>query len=296
MKFALWCWRLNGFSGVERYVVDLSRALVAAGHGVEVFVNHFGGQLADLAAAHGATLRSWDDRYLDPPDLNIAQVKAPTDAALLANRAPIVQVVHSEHPHEAPLEDARVPCVVFVRLGARHRMLAELPWLRGPTKRTEVIRNPVHFDDFRRIPPMAPSVAGVFCSEIDAFKMRFLKAYARDAGGPVLVVGRLMDEALVTEIPQNVEILGPRLYPGWYYGRGKSAFSFRLSRTVVEAHLCGRAAMVYGGLEPAADAFGASNVDPEWINPGDIDISEFEAAVVAARWIALAQEVVACKS
>lgn len=293
MRIAIWCWRLNGFSGVERYVVDLARALVANGHEALVIVNHHGGQLWDLVQAYGAKVYSWEDRgTYDDPDVNIAQVKAPTDAAMLSNRKPIIQVVHSEHPHEAPLEDARVPCVVFIRRGAQHRMLAALPWLRSPAKRVEVIRNPISFDDFRNIPPMAPSVSGVFVSEIDTFKMRFLKAYARDAGGPVIVIGRLMDEALAPELPENVEILGPRVHPGWYYGRGKSAFSFRLSRTLVEAHLCGRAAMVYGGVEPAEDAFGASNINPEWINPGDLDISDFEASKVAARWVELAGEFV----
>lgn len=282
MKIAIFAHRMMGHAGIELYSYDLAKALAAMGHVVSVHAPRVGGDWPRFFAGAGVALTEADTIDHDT-DACVAPTGLPCNAACETGR-PVVQVIHSEHSSDRPTDHRALRAVVCVRNG-------QLALIGDPLDgvRHVMIRNPVDFARFSAIGDERKEFDRVLVSEFDWFKADLARRTLQRFGGTLLLVGPWYDRE--HDVPAGATLEPATLDVAHHYRRARRAVSYRLSRCVPEAMLCGLGVDVFGGLEPVRIA--CTDGDEDWISVGaeQIEIAGFEASRVAREWTYLLEQV-----
>lgn len=275
---------MTGYSGVELYTFTLAQALARAGHKVSVHTPTWEDHLRLPLLACGVSCGDWDTL---PQNVtaNISPKFGPLKAALMTAR-PIVQVLHSEHLTDVPIQNPSVRGVVMIRAGQRWLIESEGQWAKELPRR--LIRNPIDFAPFGPGPSGPCEFACVILSEFDDMKVDLAEAVAKYVEGRVLLVGPWRSEK---PIPVGCTLEPPTMDTRPCYARARMAFSYRLSRQLPEAHACGIPVLVRGQLEP--ELVTRHDIEDDWTMhaPGSIDLKQFDSNEVAAQMAAFVETV-----
>jgi hypothetical protein len=282
-----------GYSGVELYTLDLALALQQHGHRVTVHASNWSDHL-------GAPLRERDiqtlalDERPDGVEVCISPKYLPLHAAHAFGK-PCVQVIHSEHPTDVPVEHPLTRGLVTIRKGQDWLIRCGEKWATDLPH--AMIRNPIGFDRlplarFDRPEIVATDMlAGVVISEFDDMKVDLAEEYARHlhSSEPVVLVGPWRSER---KIPEGCIHEGQTLDVAPFYLRARTAFSYRYSRTLVEAAWCNTRCYVKGNLEGEGptreDAPGFSIIEPH-----EVATQDHAYPKVAAQFTELLERVLA---
>lgn len=285
MRLALFSARMTGFSGVELYTLDLALALARAGHKVSVHSDGWSDHLSTPLQADGVQVASFSDQQR--VDACISPKYRPIHAAHQFG-APVVQVIHSEHNGDIPLEHPMTRGFCMIRSNQERLIKMAGEWAEALPR--ALIRNPIGFHrDSYRGSMIEPQFDGIMVSEFDDMKAALAVKYQEKVGEKLLLIGPWRSERLP---PPGACQRDPTLEVWWQYRYARSAFSYRLSRQVPEALHCGVPCWVYGGLEPERPTCEDDPDDWKLLLPG-IDLEPFTYEHVAARWQALLEKVVA---
>jgi len=277
MNLALWSPRMTGYSGVELYTFTLASALARAGHRTSVHAPTWEDHLRLPLLADGVSCGDWDT----PPQnvtANISPKFGPLKAAMTTQR-PIVQVLHSEHLTDVPIENCNVRGVVMIRAGQRWLIESEGRWAKELPR--ALIRNPI---DFSRLGPATGARPFACCvlSEFDDMKVDLAEEVAKRVDGPVLLVGPWRSEK---RIPEHCQHEQPTMDVRGVYARARMAFSYRLSRQLPEAHACRIPVLVRGKLEP--ELVTRHDQEDDWTTHevGSVNLAQFDANYVAGQMV-----------
>lgn len=289
MRVALYSARMFGYSGVELYTLDLALALAHAGHKISVHSESWADHLrvplleADVEpTTFGAQLH---------PEVCIAPKYLPLHAAH-NNGVPCVQVLHSEHPSDTPVEHPMTRGFVMIRKGQEMFLRAAEPWSAALPR--ALIRNPIGFHRSscdRGRSDLARTIAGVLCSEFDDSKVDLAAEYARRCkyeNLPVVLVGPWRSER---PVPDGCIKTEATMHVWPFYRRAVTACSYRYSRTLPEALHCATPVWVKGGLEPERHHGEEGPEDWQLVGAEAIDFREHEYEHVAAKWKTLLETV-----
>src|SRR5918999_33684 len=116
MRIAIAIARLEGFTGSETFCLDLIAELVAGGHAVDVFAIYTSAELRSRVEALGAHPYTYPDFPAARPDRAIVMHPLATMLFLrrLARDVPVLAVVQSPLPDEAPVKRSRIDRFVAV--------------------------------------------------------------------------------------------------------------------------------------------------------------------------------------
>lgn len=274
----------SGFTGVELYLYELSKALVAQGHDVTILCPVPEGELVERTRANGVSVYSFDTCPSSwAPDIIHGNEKLPTIYALMRwPDAPAVATIHSQFTVEEPFLSDRIYAYIGIRQEIIDHLIGNYNISEG---RTRLIYNGFDFKRFRSASAKMSDRADtiLFVGTIDSIRQKSIQHlidYTATHHLKLRIVGKKYESYLDTQLPNHVEILAPRWDVESLFTPDVCATAgVLLGRSTIEGWIAERPGWIYdittdGSVKSVALHQVPNDIDKFDINNVAIDITE----------------------